>query len=144
MLWQSLTPFNLTKRYRKKKLWSGILDLYAIEFRVLLDTCHGMDENVHGAKVQHLRYNVKHASGIIMVIVTRVLNVGIFMTGDIMISINKTNPNSFRYFVFLISVWNYIYLQIWQKKFVVNIQISYSVMSVKVYCTITVFKSAEK
>ena len=60
-----------------------------------------MDENVHGAKVQHLRYNVKHASGIIMVIVTRVLNVGIFMTGDIMISINKTNPNSFRYFVFL-------------------------------------------
>ena len=60
-----------------------------------------MDENVHGAKVQHLRYNVKHVSGIIMVIVTRVLNVGIFMTGDIMISINKTNPNSFRYFVFL-------------------------------------------
>ena len=57
-----------------------------------------MDENVHGAKVQHLIYSVKNASGNMVAIVTRVLSVGIFMTGDIMISINKTSPNSFRYF----------------------------------------------
>ena len=35
-----------------------------------------MNENVHGAKVQHLIYNVKNASGNMMVIVTRVLSVG--------------------------------------------------------------------